>query len=137
MPAVSDPQTVDTINVTNLKTVGESFAFALAQISQNNMTHLKSLDMIREGYLGTALERFATTDPKEAVGINSMIKQQGDSGIASLLAQLVAGQVGSKIGQSTAGDPAVEVAKMSGILASIQQNNALVLQAIQALSAKS
>jgi hypothetical protein len=130
----ADPQTVDTLSVTNLKTVGESFAFALAQISQNNMTHTKSMDMLREGYMGTALERFGTTDVAESAGLQGIIKQNADSGIASLLAQLVAGQIGSKVGQSTAGDPSLEIAKISGVLTSINQNNSAMLSAITALS---
>lgn len=130
----ADPQTVDVINVTNLKTVGESFAFSLAQIAQNNMTHTKSMDMLREGYMGTALERFATTDPKEAAGINSLIKQQGDSGISSLLAQLASGQIGAKVAQSTPGDAAVEIAKLGGVLTGMQQSQNAMLQAVTAMA---
>ncbi|MCJ7713348.1 hypothetical protein MUO66_02680 [Candidatus Bathyarchaeota archaeon] len=98
------------------------------------MTHTKSMDMLREGYMGSALERFATADPTEAAGINSMIKQQGDSGIASLLTQLAAGAMATKNSQSIAGDSAVEIAKLGGVLTGMQQSQNAMLQAITALT---
>jgi len=129
-----EPAIIDSLALENVKNIGGATAFAMAQIAQNNMTHLKSMDHLREGFLSTALERFSTTDPKEAAGISGLIKQQGDSGIASLLAQLAAGQIGAKTAQSTPGDPAVEIAKLGGVLTGMQQSQNAMLNALNALT---
>lgn len=114
------PQVVDALTITNVKTVGESAAFAMGNLFQHQVNVARRVDSLAEAHLGKVLDSFASVDPVEAVSVAKLFKAESDSGISSLLAQLDTGSMGAKIAQSTPGDIAIELSKMGAAVASLQ-----------------
>ena len=114
------PQVVDAVTINNVKTVGESAAFAMGNLFQHQVNVARRVDSLAEAHLGKVLDSFASVDPVEAVSVAKLFKAESDSGISSLLAQLDTGSMGAKIAQSTPGDIAIELSKMGAAVASLQ-----------------
>jgi hypothetical protein len=130
-----DPQVIDALSISNVKTIAEASAIAMANLYQHQSNHARRLDILAEAHLGKVLTSFSSVDPHEAVATAKLFKGEADSGISSLLAQLAAGQVSTKIAQSTPGDLGQELSKLtasivamqsqfSGLIASLQQQKA-------------
>jgi hypothetical protein len=115
-----DPQVKDAITINNVKTIAEAGAFAMGSLFQHQTNTAHRLDQLAEGYLGCALDNFASVDPVESVSTSKLFKGESDSAIASLLAQLATGSVGTKIAQSTPGDVSIEISKLGASVASLQ-----------------
>jgi hypothetical protein len=115
-----DGQIVDAVTISNVKTVGEAASFAMASLFQHNTNVARRVDSLSEAHLGKVLSSFASADPVEAVAVAKLFKGESDSGIASLLAQLSAGQMEAKIAQSTPGDISIELNKIGASVSSLQ-----------------
>jgi len=115
-----DGQVVDAVTISNVKTVGEAASFAMASLFQHNTNVARRVDSLSEAHLGKVLNSFASTDPVEAVAVAKLFKGESDSGIASILAQLSAGQMEAKIAQSTPGDISIELNKIGASVSSLQ-----------------
>jgi hypothetical protein len=116
---MSTELTLDTINNTNLKTVGEANAWSLAQKAMNDASHASRLDKIAEISLGNLVghqgrmmqlsemvigkfgENATSMDPLEAISTSKLIRSESDSALTSVLAALSSGQISAKIAQST------------------------------------
>ena len=120
MAETVDPQVKDALTFNNVKTIGEAGSFYVAQMFGNATSHQHRLDMLAEGYIGRCLNTMASIDPVEAVATAKMFKGESDSSIATLLAQLSAGQMGAKSAQSTPGDLSLEITKIGASVASLQ-----------------
>jgi len=120
MAETVDPQVKDALTINNVKTIGESGAFFVAQQYGNKTSSQHRLDLLAEGFIGQMLNTAATVDPTESVSVAKLFKSESDSSIATLLAQLSAGQMGSKIAQSTPGDLSLEITKIGASVASLQ-----------------
>jgi flagellar motor switch protein FliG len=92
---------VDAVTISNVKTIAEAGAFAMAQSFQDDVDQARRVNMMAEAHLGQMLNKSASTDPVYAVAVDKLFKGEADSGISSILAQLAAGQIGTKIAQST------------------------------------
>ena len=114
------PQVVDALTITNVKTVGESAAFAMGNLFQHQVNHARRLDSLAEAHLGKVLNNFASVDPLEAVSAAKLFQGEADSGLSSLLAQLSSGSVGAKIAQSTPGDISIQISQLGASVASVQ-----------------
>jgi hypothetical protein len=113
-------QIKDALSIGYIYTIASSPAVAMANLYQHQVNHARRLDTMAEASLGAILKDFATTDPVEVLSISKLFKGDADSNIASLLAQLSAGQEAGKIAQSTPGDLSVEVNKLGATIASLQ-----------------
>jgi len=133
MADVVDLQVKDALTIANVKTVAEAGAVAMANLFQHQTNHARRLDMLAEAHLGKVLNNFAGVDPTEAVATAKLFKGEADSGISSLLAQLASGQIGAKIGQSTPGDMALEVAKLGAGFANVSAQLGTVVALVQQL----
>lgn len=111
---------VDAVTISNVKTIAEAGAFAMASLFQHNTNVARRVDSLSEAHLGQVLESFASADPVEAVAVTKLFKAEADSGISSLLAQLDTGHLSAKIAQSTPGDISIELSKMGASVASLQ-----------------
>jgi hypothetical protein len=127
---MSTDLTLDTINNSNLKTVGEMPAWAIAQKQASDISHATRSDKfselayqnavalqnlqnqsaldhtngvraISQNYLGALAEKMVTLDPTESTAIGQLFKANGDSSMLSILSQLSGGQIGAKVAQST------------------------------------
>lgn len=112
-------QTLDTINNSNLMTVADTPSWTNAQKSTNDISHASRLDkllemtlqnalgsqqrnnMLSEVHVGKIIENSTSVDPIEAVSTAKLFRGEGDSSIGSILAQLSAGQIGSKTAMTT------------------------------------
>ena len=115
-----NPQAVDALTITNVKSVGEAASFAMSSLFQHQTNVARRVDSLSEAHLGKVLNTFSSIDPIEAVSDSKLFKAESDSAIMSLLAQLSAGSMGAKIAQSTPGDVAVEINKIGASVASLQ-----------------
>jgi hypothetical protein len=115
-----DPQVKDALTIGNVKTVGEAASFAMASLFQHQVNHARRLDSLAEAHLGKVLNNFASVDPVEAVATTKLFKGEADSSIATLLAQLASGQIGTKVAQSTPGDISIEISKLGASVGSLQ-----------------
>jgi len=68
-------QTLDTVNNTNLKTVGEAASFAQAQSMQNMVAHTNRMNIIAEAATAKCAEMLATTDISEAGAMVPLLQQ--------------------------------------------------------------
>lgn len=138
----SNSQVVDTISIENLKTVAGASAFAMAQVFQaqsqalgmqfqNATSHQNRLNLLAEAYVGRALTEAASVDPAEAVATAKLFKGESDSSLLSLLTALSGGQIGAKIGQSTPGDVAGDIARLSATVAAQSAQLGSVIAALQ------
>ena len=57
---------VETVAVTNIKTVGEMAAWSTAQAMKDHVSHSKRLDILAETYLSRALKSADEVDPEQA-----------------------------------------------------------------------
>lgn len=130
-----DTQVIDALTISNVKTIAEASAVAMANLYQHQTNHARRLDILAEAHLGKVLTSFSSVDPYEAVATAKLFKGEADSGISSLLSQLASGQISTKIAQSTPGDLGQELAKLTasvvamqaqfgGLLATLQQQKA-------------
>jgi hypothetical protein len=103
-------QTLDTINNANLKTVGESGAWSIAQKAMNDVSHASRIDKIAEVALSNLVahqgrmqqlsemvigkfgENATSVDPLEAVAVGKTLRSESDAANASILAGLAAGR---------------------------------------------
>lgn len=115
-----DPQVIDALTINMLTTTASSASFAMANLYQHQINHARRLDSLNEASLAKMLKKFSTTSPEESIAVSKILKSESDSSIASLLAQLSAGQQAAKIGQSTPSDLAQDLSKINGAIASIQ-----------------
>jgi len=115
-----NPQAVDALTITNVKSVGEAASFAMSSLFQHQTNVARRVDSLSEAHLGKVLNTFSSIDPIEAVSDSKLFKAESDSAIMSLLAQLSTGSMGAKIAQSTPGDVAVEINKIGASVASLQ-----------------
>jgi len=115
-----DGSVVDAVTISNVKTVAEAGAFAMASLFQHNTNVARRVDSLSEAHLGKVLESFASCDPVEAVAVTKLFKAEADSSLASLLAQLDTAQLGTKIAQSTPGDISIELSKLGASVSSLQ-----------------
>ena len=113
-------QIKDALSIGYLCTIAASASVAMANLYQHQVNHARRLDTMAEASLGALLEDFVTPDLIEVLSISKLFKGDADSSIASLLAQLSAGQEAGKIAQSTPGDLSVEVNKLGATIASLQ-----------------
>jgi len=148
-------QTLDTILNTNLKTIAETPAWAMAQKQQNDISHAGRLDkllevslqnlvshqqrsnMLAETYVGKQIENMTSVDPIEATATSKLFHGESDSAMASLLAQLSSGQIGAKIAQSTPPESGVPqgLAQLNAVLSANGQNQASIANMNQATNA--
>ena len=146
---MSTELTLDTINNSNLKTVGEMPAWSMAQkqasdvshaarsdkfaelayqnaISLQNvqnqtaLDHTNSVRSISQKFLGALAEKMVTLDPAESTSMGQLFKANGDSSILSILSQLSGGQVGAKVAQST---PSTSDTGLPGLMAAMNTLN--------------
>lgn len=110
----------EAIDQSHLNNIGGAASNSIALVYNNNAGHFKAMDQLREGFMGSALERFNTLDPQQSVGINGLVKQQADSGIASLGAQVSLAGLNAKQMQSVPGDITMELGKIGGMLTNLQ-----------------
>ena len=122
---------VDAVTISNVKTIAEAGAFAMASLFQHNTNVARRVDSLSEAHLGQVLESFASVDPVESVAVAKLFKAEADSGIASLLAQLDTAQIGTKIAQSTPGDISIELSKIGASVSSLQGLIASVVAILQ------
>jgi len=122
---------VDAVTISNVKTIAEAGAFAMASLFQHNTNVARRVDSLSEAHLGQVLESFASVDPVESVAVAKLFKAEADSGIASLLAQLDASQMSAKIAQSTPGDISIELSKIGASVSSLQGLIASVVAILQ------
>jgi hypothetical protein len=115
-----DPQVVDALTIGNVKTVGESASFGMASLFQHQTNVARRTDALAEAHLGKLLNNFASVDPVQSVAVAKLFKGEADSSIQSLLTQLAASQMGTKIAQSTPGDVSLELNKLGTSVASLQ-----------------
>lgn len=104
----------------HVNNIAGAAANAMAANYNNNTGHFKAMDQLREGFMGSALERFSTLDTQQMVGTAGVIKQQADSGIASLGTQVALAGINAKQMQSVPGDVSIELGKIGGILTGLQ-----------------
>jgi hypothetical protein len=93
---MSTEQTLDTLNNTNLKTVGESLAGSLAMMYQDQAAHRARLSGIYEAATAKAIERIHSFGTDEAVAQGALLKGGANADILSVLAQISAGSVANK-----------------------------------------
>ena len=122
---------VDAVTISNVKTIAEAGAFAMASLFQHNTNVARRVDSLSEAHLGQVLESFASVDPVESVAVAKLFKAEADRGIASLLAQLDASQMSAKIAQSTPGDISIELSKIGASVSSLQGLIASVVAILQ------
>ena len=115
-----NPKVIDALTISMLTTTASSASFAMANLYQHQINHARRLDSMAEACHAKFLKKFATTSPEEAIATSKLFQGEADSSIASLLAQLSAGQEGAKIAQSTPGDLAVEISKIGAAVTSVQ-----------------
>lgn len=112
-------QTLDTINNSNLKTVGESGAWSNAQKMMNDISHAKRVDsmaeiamsnlvahqgrmlQLSEMVVGKFGENATAIDPIEAMSVAKGFRSESDSALTSTLAALSSGQIGAKVAMTT------------------------------------
>jgi hypothetical protein len=92
----------------------------MANLFQHQTNVARRVDSLSEAHLGKVLESFASADPVEAVSAAKLFKAEADSSINSLLAQLEASQMATKIAQSTPGDISIELSKLGASVTSVQ-----------------
>jgi hypothetical protein len=114
-----DPQVIDALTISMVTTTASSASFAMANLYQHQINHARRLDSMAEACHAKMLKRMSSCDPVEALATSKLFKGEADSSIASLLAQLSAGQEAAKISQSTTGDLASDLAKMNMAVASM------------------
>jgi hypothetical protein len=119
MDAVN-PQAVDALTITNVKSVGEAASFAMASLFQHQTNVARRVDSLSEAHLGKVLNSFSSIDPIEAVSNAKIFKAESDSSLMSILAQLATGSMEAKIAQSTPGDVSLELYKIGSSVASLQ-----------------
>lgn len=112
-------QVIDALTIGTVETIANSASFAMANLYQHQINHARRLDSMAEACLGKMLKRMSSTSPEESIATAKLFQGEADSSISSLLAQLDAGQIGAKIAQSTPGDLAMEIAKVSASIASV------------------
>jgi hypothetical protein len=100
-------------------TTAASASFAMANLFQHQINHARRLDSMAEACLSKQLKRFAMASPEESISVSKIFQAESDSSIASLLAQLSAGQQTAKIAQSTPGDLSMEISKVGAAIASV------------------
>ena len=115
-----DPQIIDAITINMVTTTASAASFAMANLYQHQINHARRLDSMAEACLGRMLKRLSSTSAEESIAISKIFQADADTSIASLLAQLSAGQQSAKIAQSTPGDPALELAKIGTAVTSVQ-----------------
>jgi hypothetical protein len=93
---MSTEQTLDTINNTNLKTVGESLAGSLAMMYQDQAAHRARLNGIFEAATAKAIERIHSFSTDDAVAQGALLRGGANSDILSILGQIAAGSVANK-----------------------------------------
>jgi hypothetical protein len=118
-----DPQTIDALTLSNVKTIAEAGAFAMAQRFQDEVAHARRVNMMAEAHLGKVLSNFTSADPVEAVTTAKLFKSEAESGLSSLVSQLALGQLGSKVAQSTPPETGVVqlLAQLIALVTSSQQ----------------
>lgn len=114
-----DPQVIDALTISMVTTTASSASFAMANLYQHQINHARRLDSMAEACHAKMLKRMSSYDPVEALATSKLFKGEADSSIASLLAQLSAGQEAAKISQSTTGDIASDIVKMNTAVASM------------------
>lgn len=112
-------QVIDALTIGTVETIATSASFAMANLYQHQINHARRLDSMAEACLGKMLKRMSSTSPEESIATAKLFQGEADSSISSLLAQLDAGQIGAKIAQSVPGDLAMEIAKVSASIASV------------------
>jgi len=125
MAEKADPQVIDALTIANVKTVAEAGSVAIANLFQHQTNHAHRTDMLAEAHLARVLNTVATS---------KLFQGEADSGLASLLSQLVVGQMGTKIGQSTPGDFGIEVAKLSAGFANVSAQLGSLIVLVQQIS---
>lgn len=101
MADVVDQSVLDTVNIASTNGIAQAGAFAFGNRFNDDVSGAKISSSIAEAHLGKLLKNITSTDPVEGVANAKLFKGEGDSMIASVLAQLGAGQVGGKIAMST------------------------------------
>ena len=112
-----DPQVLDALTIKHLETIANASGTSIATLMQHQINHARRLDTMSEACFAKMLKRFAKLDPVEVVATDKILKSESDSSIASLLAQLSAGQLSGKIAQSTQSNLALEISRMGSAIA--------------------
>lgn len=112
-------QTLDAINIESLKNIGGASAIAQAMTYQDQAAHRNRLLILSESLTAKAAEKIQKTDMQEAAAEGAIQRQNGDSGIASLLAALNASAIGTKTVAMT--PPETGVSRALADLAALSQ----------------
>jgi hypothetical protein len=132
MADVIDASVLDTVNTASTNGIAQAGAFAFGNRYNDDVGNAKISGTIAEAHLGRMLRNMngAGLEPSHAAATAKLFSGEANSAIASLLAQLASGQIGSKIGNSTPPE--------SGVPNIIEQMSALIsLAAIQSKAAQS
>lgn len=117
MADVANPQTVDTINIANMKTIAETLAAANANLAQmaaqtaglqmqnaaaNQANQMNSATALSNAITTQAVNKLLNMDPSEAVAVGKVmtgndVAQQ----LNAVLSALASGQQGVKTAQTT------------------------------------
>lgn len=71
-----DQGVLDAVASTNFKNVGEAPAFYSTLAMQNAVSHNRTMDSLREAFIGRILKGFAEEDPAEAAAVTKMLTGQ-------------------------------------------------------------
>ena len=117
MAEVANPQTVDTINIANMKTIAETLAAANANLAQmaantaglmmqnsaaNQANAMNSATALSNAITTQAVNKLLNMDPSEAVAVGKVMTGNDTAAqLSALLAALNSGQQGTKSAQTT------------------------------------
>jgi len=81
---------VETLAVTNMKTIGEMAAWSTAQSMANAVSHAKRVDVLAETYLAKALKHADEIDPEQAAATLKLLTGNDLGQIMASLGSVVA-----------------------------------------------
>jgi hypothetical protein len=82
-----DQSTLEAVNNTNYKVLGEAPAYLMGQAFSDSVDHRRRVNALAEAYLGQALKAMVEVDPSEAI---SQVKQLTGNDLAAQVSQLAA-----------------------------------------------
>jgi len=98
---MSTEATLDTINNTNLKTVGEAASHSMGLAFENAVAHQAAMNQIRELAIGSLAKKMTELDVSEAAALLKVTSGNDvASQIAALTSALAAGQQTAKVAQT-------------------------------------
>ena len=130
MADVVDASVLDTVNTASTNGIAQAGSFAFGNRYNDDVGCAKISGSIAEAHLGKMLKNISGTEAAHAAASAKLFSGEANSAIASLLAQLASGQIGSKVAQSTPPE--------SGVSSILGQMVALISSAaVQAKAAQS